>query len=585
MSIINGLIFFFIVFINQSLYSQNWVQISSGTAQNLWGVDVVSSQNVYAVGDQGTIFFSSNGGNSWISQASGTTSFLNSVSFLNTSLGWAVGENGTRLYTNNGGNNWNYQYNGTGSSIGSIGFFNTQNFTTVAGAGEIYSTSDGGTSWNPNSPVTINNLWSIKVINTNIAYASGGAGTIIKTIDGGLSWSSLTSGVTDILWDIDFLDADIGYAVGDNGVILKTIDGGANWSAQTSGFVGSLYSVCVRNANTVYAVGVSGKILKTTDGVVNWVDEASGSTEALTRISFNGSTGIIVGQNGELLKYNVSLPTLSQITISNLTVSSVNLASNISSNGNDAIIQKGFVWSRNSNPTLSSNIGSINSGSGDGSFNSNISNLTPGIVYYARAYASNSEGDSYSDVISFTTLSGSQLPNNGDGNGDGIVDSLQLYVKTILTADGLNYITLEDLGRNELNDVRTTLDESNDNNYYYPYGFVEVKVNTDSTNIKIYYHNRDYFNELIYKKLNQNGLLINFNNFEKGFEIINGIQVATITLTLTDGGLGDYDGIVNGVIYDPGGPAIPITANIPIWDWWYGLLLIPVIVYSYKRFR
>ena len=31
----------------------------------------------------------------------------------------------------------------------------------------------------------------------------------------------------------------------------------------------------------------------------------------------------------------------------------------------------------------------------------------------------------------------------------------------------------------------------------------------------------------------------------------------TITLTLTDGGTGDADGIANGIIVDPGGPVIP----------------------------
>lgn len=39
----------------------------------------------------------------------------------------------------------------------------------------------------------------------------------------------------------------------------------------------------------------------------------------------------------------------------------------------------------------------------------------------------------------------------------------------------------------------------------------------------------------------------------------------------------------NGVIYDPGGPAIPVNANIPIWDWWWVLVLVPGLVYSYRK--
>jgi hypothetical protein len=33
----------------------------------------------------------------------------------------------------------------------------------------------------------------------------------------------------------------------------------------------------------------------------------------------------------------------------------------------------------------------------------------------------------------------------------------------------------------------------------------------------------------------------------------------TLTLTLTDGGLGDADGVANGTIVDPGGPAVAVT--------------------------
>ena len=36
----------------------------------------------------------------------------------------------------------------------------------------------------------------------------------------------------------------------------------------------------------------------------------------------------------------------------------------------------------------------------------------------------------------------------------------------------------------------------------------------------------------------------------------------TVTLTITDGGLGDNDGVANGVIVDPGGVAIPVATNV-----------------------
>ncbi len=61
-----------------------------------------------------------------------------------------------------------------------------------------------------------------------------------------------------------------------------------------------------------------------------------------------------------------------------------------------------------------------------------------------------------------------------------------------------------------------------------------------------------------------------------------------VTLELTDGGSGDADGIVNGVIDDPGGLAFPLVAaaNIPTLSEWARIVLISLFnlfgVY-YKR--
>jgi hypothetical protein len=134
-----------------------------------------------------------------------------------------------------------------------------------------------------------------------------------------------------------------------------------------------------------------------------------------------------------------------------------------------------------------------------------------------------------------------------------------------------------------LNDV-SNYNISDDESFVYPFGVTEFKINASQAEVKIYYHGIASLNGYTYRKKFPDGSYREFDNFTYSTEIIGGNRVAVATLTLTDGGPGDYDGIVNGVIYDPGGPALPISANIPIWDWWYALLLIPIMVYSYKRF-
>lgn len=585
MSKINGLIlFFFILFISFfTSQSQTWTEIPSGTAQNLWGVDIFSETTAYVVGDQGTILKSTNSGDSWLSLTSGTTSYFNSIKFINSSTGWAVGEAGTIAKTTNGGTNWIYQSTGSGSPIGDLVVYDTQTLWVFMSAGQIYYSGDGGDNWFLQSTPVGETFWSGFLIDANTIYSVGTTGAIIKTVNGGTNWIQQPSGTTEILWDVFFPSNQIGYVVGDNGVILKTTNGGSNWVAQTSGFVGTLYSVYFKDNYIGWAVGVTGKILKTTDGGSNWVNEPSGTAENLTRIEFNGSTGIISAQGGKIFKYNLFPPTLNNVTISNITSNGANLASSISSDGNLTITEKGFVIGTSSNPTITSNVLKLSGGSGTSTFLEQVSTLNSGTLYFVRSFATNAEGTTYSDQVSFTTLTSENLPNDGDGNGDGIVDSLQNHVKTILTYDGSSYLTIVELDNKTIYDVSALESNDNNDNIFYPFGLVQFKVNSNTSRIKIIYHGIEFLNNIQYKKINSNGKYYNFNNYEVSFETIGDNQVATIILNLTDGGPGDYDGVVNGIIYDPGGPALPVTANIPFWDWWWVLLLIPGVIYIYLK--
>ena len=58
---------------------------------------------VTAVGSGGQIYQSTDFGVTWNSQTSGTEKYLEGVFFINALNGWAVGDNGTIIHTTNGG--------------------------------------------------------------------------------------------------------------------------------------------------------------------------------------------------------------------------------------------------------------------------------------------------------------------------------------------------------------------------------------------------------------------------------------------------------------------------------------------------
>jgi len=102
-----------------------------------------------------------------------------------------------------------------------------------------------------------------------------------------------------------------------------------------------------------------------------------------------------------------SLPTLTTVSVSNVTNNSAVSGVNITSDGGSTVTQRGVCWSTNQNPTITDNI-TIN-GSGSGSFISSISGLNSNSTYYVRGYATNGVGTSYGNQINFTTtnISGS----------------------------------------------------------------------------------------------------------------------------------------------------------------------------------
>ena len=69
--------------------------------------------------------------------------------------------------------------------------------------------------------------------------------------------------------------------------------------------------------------------------------------------------------------------------------------------GGSAVIDRGIVFSTSPNPTIAN--GKASAGTGTGAFTANLSGLQANTLYYAKAFATNSQGTSYGDEITFTT--------------------------------------------------------------------------------------------------------------------------------------------------------------------------------------
>ena len=98
---------------------------------------------------------------------------------------------------------------------------------------------------------------------------------------------------------------------------------------------------------------------------------------------------------------NATLPT---VTTSPVSCYNGNGATggNVTDDGGAEITARGVCWSTNPNPTIADN--HTSDSVGIGTFNSVITNLTPNIVYYVRAYATNVKGTAYGNEETYTRI-------------------------------------------------------------------------------------------------------------------------------------------------------------------------------------
>jgi hypothetical protein len=97
---------------------------------------------------------------------------------------------------------------------------------------------------------------------------------------------------------------------------------------------------------------------------------------------------------------NVVFPTVTTAATTNITANAVTSGGNVTATGGADVTAKGVCWSGNQNPTVADS--KTNDGTGTGAFQSQITGLIPG-TYYVRAYATNSAGTGYGNMLSFTT--------------------------------------------------------------------------------------------------------------------------------------------------------------------------------------
>jgi photosystem II stability/assembly factor-like uncharacterized protein len=250
----------------------------------------------WAVGGNGLVIRSADGGQSWTSSP-GATATLNAVHFVSDNVGWAVGNGGIAIQTTDGGDHWSQTSPGS-LNLNGVFFIDENQGWMVGDAGKVLRTTNGGATWVTSTPTTVA-LYDVFFLNENLGWVVG-KGMVLRTTNGGALWSH-ASPSSETLRGVHFANALLGCAVGNNGVVLRSTDGGVSWTSSAP-TPSDLYSLQFVSPSTAWAVGEAGAILKSSDGGVAWSTQRESSSTLRSVQFIDGENGWAVGTNGALVQ-------------------------------------------------------------------------------------------------------------------------------------------------------------------------------------------------------------------------------------------------------------------------------------------
>lgn len=339
-----------------------WVQEPSGTTESLNAVSCVPGRSpngvstgyCYAVGDHGTIVFSSNGGRTWTTEASPTPVNLNGVACVSVPLAgmrvpvicYAVGDQGTILFEKNQ-LPWMVESPTSPPTTEPFSAVACQSASRCDAVGTAVAAEL--TFANPTSPwqlVTILGpsgstcgpggpqnacLRGVAVGNADEHFAVGGGGNIYAQFDyRGPSWTNQISLGAGYFTSISCGPPSIAghshcISVGTDDTlaasrIYVTFDSGTTWTPAASPPEGSLPPLrgvsVLRGARAdglAWAVGDRGTILRSDDGGRTWSRETSPTSADLLGVSCPATSNpplvcLAVGAGGTILARRPGAP-------------------------------------------------------------------------------------------------------------------------------------------------------------------------------------------------------------------------------------------------------------------------------------
>jgi len=286
--------------------AEPFAAIPSSRAEHSLLLDVArAGTRLVAVGERGHIVLSDNQGKTW-SQAQVPTRVLLTAVFFPTAVdGWAVGHDGTILHSGDGGVSWSLQRS---QAFDPDAAAQAEDDALAAAEAVGIDMSDEGAEAGAAAATRVGaallDVWFADALH---GYVVGGNGTLLETTDGGATWNDRSAGLDNPDgWHINAIavqpaNPKVLILAGERGTLYRSTDGGQHFVRVHLAHEGSYFGVLATDRE-IFLFGLQGRIFHSRDGGGSWSSLESGVTSGLNdAVALADGTVAIAGNAGVVI--------------------------------------------------------------------------------------------------------------------------------------------------------------------------------------------------------------------------------------------------------------------------------------------
>lgn len=252
-----------------------------------------AGERLVAAGPRGVILLSDDEGKSWRQAPSPVSSDLVALHFRTALRGWAVGHDGVILATVDGGRQWTRQLDGTKAAQLIGRYYQGRADPALAAEAKAFQ-QDGA-----DKP-----FLDILFTSDSEGFAVGAFNLAMRTSDGGASWEPLIDRTANPkglhLYALAVAGGEL-YLGGEQGLLRRWNRAAGKFEEVVSPSQGSFFGL-LGKGDTLFAFGLQGKAFRSRDGAQSWSTlRGTGPASITAATALRDGRVVFASQGGKLL--------------------------------------------------------------------------------------------------------------------------------------------------------------------------------------------------------------------------------------------------------------------------------------------